>query len=198
METTDSLIVKLLKDGNQQVFESVYEKFFGQLFIYAREYVLDSEVASEIVQDTFLKLWEIRKTIVPDTTLQSFLYRIARNNCLNYLKNIKVQEKYRSLTYSQKIEIALNFGALNDSSAEKIISDELEKKINDTIESLPSKCKQIFLMSRFEEKKYREIANELSISEKTVENHILKALKVMRKHLSEYLTSFLMLLSHFF
>jgi len=197
MQSTDSIIIKCLKAGNQKVFESVYDKFFGPLYSYAREYVIDGEVASEIVQDTFLKLWEIRETIADNTTLQSFLYRITRNNCLNYLNHLKVQKKYLDYTYLQKIELELNTGALNDNSADKIISEELERKIEKTIQSLPQKCKQIFLMSRLDEKKYREIAVELGISEKTIENQIQKALKLFRKHLTDYITALLIVLLHF-
>lgn len=193
MHATDSIIIKFIKEGNQQIFASVYEEFYGKMYIYAREYVLNGEVASELAQDTFLKLWEIRETLSEDTSLQAFLYRITRNNCINYLNRLKVQQKYMSYSYLQQKEIALNFVALNDNSADKIISEELEKKIDKTIESLPLRCKQIFLMSRFEEKKYREIASELGISEKTVENQILKALKLLRKHLSDFITTILIL-----
>ena len=195
---TDSILVKFLKEGNQQVFESISEKFYGQLFVYAREYVLNVDVAHEMVQDTFLKLWEKRANLDDNTQLQSFLYRVTRNTCLNYLKHLAVQEKFRQFAKSRQIETHLNYSALNHSSAELLISAELEEKINETIESLPPKCKQIFLMSRYEDKKYREIAEELGISIKTVENQIQKALKVLRKNLSEFITVIILLLSNIF
>lgn len=195
---TDSIIVKFLKEGNQEVFRSVYEKFFGSLLVYAKEYVIDSNIAHEMVQDTFVKLWEKKETLDDNTFLQSFLYRITRNNCLNYLKHIKVEEKYNTFTRAKKIELALNNTALNNNSAEKILSEELEEHINNAIENLPPKCKEIFKLSRFEEKKYREIAEELNLSVKTVENQILKALKVLREKLSEFTTALLFLFSTFF
>lgn len=198
MLLTDSILVKFLKEGNQEVFQSIYEKFFGPLFVFAKEYVIDPDVAHEMVQDTFMILWEKRQTLNDETYLQSYLYKITRNNCLNYLKHLKVQEKYRQFTKSRKIELELNSAALQNSSAEKILSEELEEKINEAIDSLPPKCKQIFKLSRFEEKKYREIAEELNLSVKTVENQILKALKVLRKHLSEFIGSLLIAISNFF
>ena len=192
MLLTDSILVKFLKEGNEEVFKSIYERFFGPLYVYAVEYVVDKEVAYEMVQDTFLKLWEKKSTLADDTYLQSYLYRVTRNNCLNYLKHLKVKEKYKQFSKSKQLEINLNFTALNDSSAEKIISDELEEKINKAIDQLPPKCKNIFLLSRYENKKYREIADELGLSVKTVENQIQKALKVLRKHLAEYLPTYLL------
>ena len=194
MLLTDSILVKFLKEGNQEVFKSIYEKFFGPLYIYALEYVIDKEIAYEMVQETFLKLWEKKSTLSDDTYLQSYLYRVTRNNCLNYLKHLKVQEKFKQFSKSKQLEITLNFTALNNTSAEKIISDELEEKINEAINQLPPKCKNIFLLSRYEDKKYREIADELGLSIKTVENQIQKALKVLRKHLAEYMSTILFVL----
>ena len=95
---TDSILVKFLKEGNQQVFESIYEKFYGQLIVYAREYVVSDEVAHEMVQDTFLKLWEKRENLEDNTQFQSYLYRVTRNACLNHLKHLVVQEKFRQFT----------------------------------------------------------------------------------------------------
>jgi RNA polymerase sigma-70 factor (ECF subfamily) len=195
---TDSILVQFLKDGNQQVFESIYEKFYGQLFVFAREYVLSVDVAHEMVQDTFMKLWEKRMNLDDNTQLQSFLYRVTRNTCLNYLKHLAVQEKFRQFAKSRQMETHLNYSALQHSSAEKIIADELEEKINETIDLLPPRCKVIFLKSRFEEKKYREIAEELGISIKTVENQIQKALKILRSNLSEFMSIAILLLSKLF
>lgn len=198
MLLTDSILVKFLKEGNQEVFESVYKKFYGPLYVYSKEYVVDGDIAHGIVQDTFLKLWEKRTNLDDNTYLQSYLYRLTRNNCLNYLKHLKVQEKYKKFSRIKKLEIELNSTALNHSSAEKIISDELEEKINETIESLPPKCKQIFKMSRYDEMKYKEIAKELNLSVKTVENQIIKALGILRKHLSEFITCLIFLSERIF
>ena len=183
MASSDSILIKLLKDGNPKVFETVYNRFFGPLFVYAKEYVINEEEAKELVQDTFLKLWEVKATLYDDTSLSAYLYRITRNNCLNYLKHLKVQKKYRQYSVSKKMELELNYSALNHDSADGIISEELEEKVTDTINSLPPRCKQIFELSRFQDKKYREIAEELNISVKTVENQIQKALKIMRENL---------------
>jgi len=186
MHETDSILISLLKTGNRNVFESVYNKYYGNLFTYSKSYVLNAEVAQEMVQDTFLKLWEKKESLNDDTNIQALLYRIARNNCFNYLKRLKVEQNYLEYSKSKKTVLELNELALRQSSAEKIISEELEEKINDAIESLPPRCSLVFKMSREQGKKYKEIAGELNISIKTVENQIQKALKELRKSLSEF------------
>lgn len=183
MAQADFILIKLLKGGDPKVFESVYNRLYGALFVYAREYVGSEEIAKELVQDTFLKLWEVKFTLQDDTHLSSYLYRITRNNCLNYLKHLKVQEKYRQYSVSKKMELELNYSALSHDSADELVSEELEEKINQAIDALPPRCKQIFELSRFQDKKYREIACELNISVKTVENQIQKALKILRENL---------------
>ena len=183
MLNTNSILIKLLKDGNKTVFADIYNQYFGSLYVYAVKYVLDTEVAKEMVQDSFVKLWEKRNSLSEETHILPLLYQITRNNCLNHLKHEKVREKHK--TRMRKLD--LNYLAISHSSAEKIISQELEENIRKAIESLPPRCREIFELSRNEEKKYKEIAAELNLSEKTVENQILKALKIMREKLYEYL-----------
>ena len=183
MAQADLILIKLLKEGNVKVFEAFYDKYFDPILVYCNHYVTDREMAKEMAQDTFLKLWETKESLNNNTNIQSFLYRIARNNCLNHIKHLKVEQKYLDYTKAQKTEIELNELALSQSSAEKIISEELEEKINLTIGSLPPRCRQVFELSRFKGKKYREIASDLNISVKTVENQIQKALKILRENI---------------
>lgn len=198
MPKTDTILIALLKNGDKKVFESIYHQYFGQLLIYAREYVINRETAKEIAQETFLKLWETKENLNHDTNLQSLLYRITRNHCLNYLKHLKVQNKYENYSKSQKTEMELNRIALGQSGAEKLISEELEEHINKTINALSPRCREIFILSRYKEKKYKEIAQDLDISVKTVENQIQKALKILRENLSDYVQLFLLLSINFF
>jgi RNA polymerase sigma-70 factor (ECF subfamily) len=134
-----------------------------------------------------VKLWEKSEILPLDTMVQPLLYRIARNNCLNYLKHLKVTEKYLKLQAHSQSEIELNIYALSDESAQRIICEELEAKILKVLDTLPPGCKKVFELSRLEEKKHKEIADILGIAVKTVENQIQKALKIMRKELKDYL-----------
>lgn len=193
MLKTNSILIRLLKEGNKTVFAAVYDQYFGSQYVYAFKYVLDTEVAKEMVQDSFLKLWKKRISLTEETQILPLLYQITRNNCLNHLKHEKVREKHK--TRMQKLD--LNYMAISHLSAEIIITQELEDTINKAVSSLPPRCREIFELSRNQEKKYREIAEELNISEKTVENQMLKALKIMREKLSEYLPTLFLTLLYF-
>lgn len=192
----NAFLVRKLKQRDNEAFRTIYEIYYSRIITYCVGYVIDRNIAQELTQDTFVKLWEKSELFPDDTMLQPLLYRIARNNCLNYLKHLKVTEKYNKMQAHRQSEIEMNLYALSDESAQLIISEELEAKIIQAINSLPPACKKVFEMSRMEEKKYSEIADELGIAEKTVENQIQKALKIMRKELKDYLP-FLLFINFF-
>lgn len=182
LHTIDAII-----KGNERAFELVFRNYYNKLFNYARHYVIDREIAHEMVQETFMKLWENRSGLDPDSNLTSLLYRITRNNSLNYLKHLCIQKKYAESVRKNLIAYQLNYEALKDETSEQIIYSELQDKVNKAIEQLPPKCREIFVLSRSREFKYKEIANQLNISLKTVENQIAEALRRIRVYLHEYL-----------
>jgi RNA polymerase sigma-70 factor, ECF subfamily len=192
----DVHLVHLLKQANREAFQTIYEKYYSRILYYCLGYLTDKNIAQETTQDTFVKLWEISNLLPDDTMFQPLLYRIARNNCLNYLKHLKVTRKYEKFQSYRQSEIELNIYALTDESAQLIISQELEARILEVINSLPPACKKVFEMSRTEELKYNEIAEKLGIAVKTVENQIQKALKILRRELEDYL-SFLIFINFF-
>ncbi len=176
-----------LKKGDQKTFEKIFNEYYKKLLLYAKEYVVDLEIAREFVQEAFLKLWEIKKSLLENTNLEALLFTIIRNDCLNYLKRITVKKRYNEFTQKTFNELQLNYIALKDSTSELLFLDELQKKIDDAIAELPVKCKEIFEMSRFDGMKYKEIAEKLSISSKTVENQISEALKRIRQKIENYI-----------
>lgn len=140
----------------------------------------DIDVARGIVQEVFVNLWEKRDTIKKDRSPKSYLGTAVRNRCLNYLRDNKKFD-------AGILEIE---GLGNNHSYEEqdhLVTEELRAKIEDAMNSLPEKCRKVFLMSRTENKKYQEIAEELNISVKTVEVQMSKALKKMRDKLAEYI-----------
>ncbi len=187
MEIPNQEVIKNLKKGDQKTFENIFHTYYNRLFLFAKEYIIDVEIARELVQEVFLKLWEIRKKISDDTNLQSLLFTILRNNSLNYLKRVNVRKRF--FEYNQKTfyELQLNYLALKDETSNQLLFKELQLRIKQAIEKLPHKCKEVFLLSRYEELKYKEIADKLKISEKTVENHIAEALKRIRKEIQDYI-----------
>ncbi len=147
---------------------------------FAQKYVKDFEAAKEIVQDAFLSLWEKRETIDMDRPVKAYLTMIIHNKCTNYLRDNRKFDKnilqIENLTEVPEYE-----------SADSMVEEELKEKIDSAIEELPEKCKQIFVMNRYENLKYQQIADQLQISVKTVETQMSKALQHMRIRLAEYL-----------
>lgn len=173
-----------LKKGDKKAFEEIYTEFFGVHYHLCLQYLHDEKVAEEIVQDTFLKLWEIRATLNDQINIRSFLYTITKNNCLNYLRNQKISMKHiENIKY---MEMQFNYEAL-EKLGNYIQFEELKSKIEGAINQLPDELAETFRLSRFEELSYREIAEKQSISVKTVEARISKALKILRIELKDFL-----------
>jgi len=165
-----------------------FKTYYQSLCNYAFSFIQDRDEAEEIVQSAFLSVWEKRETLDIRTSLKSYLYTMVRNTSLNVIKHEKIKQKY--------VGEAL---AVEDRSYEgvsqKILSSELEDKIQQAMASLPEQCRLVFKMSRFEELKYSEIADQLQISVKTVENQMGKALKIMREQLKDYLPALILFLT---
>jgi RNA polymerase sigma-70 factor (ECF subfamily) len=171
---------------DKQLFEQLFREFFSPLCNFACGYVNDLDTAKEIVQEVFINLWNKRETIVSDSTVKAYLYTSVKNRCLNYIRDHK---KFRSYILDVEIE-AENMGFESDS----LTQTEAQMKIQQAIETLPEKCKEVFILSRFDEMKYKEIADKLEISVKTVEAQISKALKILREELKELIISAMLII----
>lgn len=156
-----------------------FRNLYQPLCNYAYSFLNDREEAEEIVQASFLTVWEKREALHVNTSAKSYLYAMVRNASLNVIKHQKIKQKHAVEASYQ------NEGY--DGVMETVTSTELEKRIHQAIELLPEQCRLVFKLSRFEELKYQEIATQLEISVKTVENHMGKALKLMREHLKDFL-----------
>lgn len=181
-EYFDTQIMKPNKkqtDTYNQIFNFLFTTYYKQLCIYAYHYVHDIEIAKELVQDAYIKLWG--KILSDDnySLLKSFLYTLVRNAALDHLRHSKTHSEYE-----QKI-----LAYCNDeySTFDEIIINELEEKITDAIEKLSPQCRKIFRMNRLENKTYKEIAKELQISVKAVEAQISKALLFLKSELKNLL-----------
>lgn len=170
--------------GDREVFRKVYLKYYDMLHRLCFEYTQNAHIAEEMVQDTFMKLWEIRKEINSDSKIGNFLYTIAKNKCINYLRDQKsILEAQRNKDFLEK---QFNIEALQEIGDQWIYFKELKELIESVIEKMPLGIRRVFIMSRYEEKKYKEIAKELNISVKTVENRISKALIILREAIDKY------------
>lgn len=173
-------IIGAIREGNERIFEETFRKYYQSLCNYANSILKEMDEAEEVVQNLFLSIWEKRSDLEISISLKSYLYRAVHNHCLNRIKHLKVREEYQ--------QYAVNFyDASYESVSQTVMKNELETKIEEAIKKLPEQCRLIFRMSRFEELKYHEIAEQLELSPKTVENQIGKALKILRVELAEYL-----------
>jgi RNA polymerase sigma-70 factor (family 1) len=164
--------------GNLDNFEALFKHFYAPLVVYACKYVGEIDIAREIVQDFFVRLYEKRKTITIDTSIKSYLYRSVCNCCINYIKQRNIQDKHLKYIDMEKEDE----GNLEN----EINRVELQQQIFEAIDSLPARCGIIFKMNRLEGMKNEEIAQKLNLSKRTVETQISKALKILRKKLSGY------------
>lgn len=176
----------VLRVSNEAAFEKVFKLYFKSLHAYAFTFTKEKATAEEIVQNVFFKIWEKNSHLQMDDSLKSYLYRAVHNESLNHIKHEKVKSSFQS-GYSGYTEFT------DADASEVIIAAELEDAIQKSIDQLPAQCRLIFQMSRFEQLKYQQIATQLNISIKTVENQMGKALKVLRQKLVEYLPFILFL-----
>ena len=165
---------------DKRAFEELFRSFFPSLVLFAQKYVPDQDTAKEIVHNVFINLWEKRKQVDTGSPLKSYLFTSVHNRCLNYIRDQKKFDK--DDTIFQRLD-STDFS----DGVDRLEEQELEQRIYDALQSLPEKCREIFMLNRFEGLKYAEIAQKLGISVKTVETQMSKALKILREKLIDYL-----------
>ena len=168
---------------DSQAFEELFKEYFAPLMAFSRRILADEDDAREVVHQVFINLWEKRNEIDLSISLKSYLFTSVNNRSLNVIRDRK---KFSSE------EVPERAGEWDVSA--QIEAMELEEKIRGAIEALPERCREIFELNRFDGLRYREIAEQLDISVKTVENQMSKALKILREQLAKYLTILLWLM----
>lgn len=174
---------------DKQLFEQLFREYFSPLSNFALSYVNDLDTAKEVVQEVFINLWNKKDSINSDKSVKAYLYTSVKNRCLNYIRDHK---KFRS--YVLDVEIEDTELVFENNS---ISQTEIQAKIQQALNKLPEKCRQVFELSRFEELKYKEIAEKQGISIKTVEVQISKALKILREELKDLIISMLLVILTF-
>ncbi|TDW97485.1 RNA polymerase sigma-70 factor [Dinghuibacter silviterrae] len=172
----EALIRLMLKEDPEKGFSVLFKRYYGTLCSHVTRFVYSKEVAEDIVSEVFFHFWKNRLYATVTTSFRAYLYTAARNRAFNYLK----QE------FGEKLSADADWPVDNNPQT-ILLFNELMTKIERTIGSFPPQCQKVFLLSRFEGRKNREIADELNIRMKTVEAHIMKALGILRKTLSDYL-----------
>lgn len=171
-------------------FNEIYTSYYKKSFFFAKSYVHDNLAAEDIASESLIKLWEKLKTEKIDY-IEPLLLTILKNKALDYLKHEEVKRTaFESMADWQQQELSIRISTLESCDPNEIFSDEVEGIIRETLKSLSDQTRQAFLLSRFENKSNKEIAEQMGISVKGVEYHISKALKALRITLKDYLPLF--------
>jgi len=171
-----------MRDGNKEAFRSLFDRYYTPLCSYAVTLVKFPEPAEEIVQETFIRIWENRSKLNIDVSLQAYLYRSIHNNCVTYFRNQAIDAK-RSKIITEEISHHAELATFNftDDILDSIISGELEVYLDQVIGDLPEQCHKIFCMSRNDNLTYQEIGEKLGISVNTVKKQLSRAFDKLRE-----------------
>lgn len=179
-QTDKKLIKKVKKRDDIKSFEILFKDYYEELCLYANHYLQNLDMAEEAVQDIFFNIWENRDHIQIKESVKSYLYISTRNKCLKLIRSQNMANQYSDYIKNTPPEQV-------STPVDELTAKELNVLIERTLKELPDRAREIFKMNRFQGLKYKEIANQLSISVKTVEANMGKALKIFRKNLNEFL-----------
>jgi RNA polymerase sigma-70 factor (ECF subfamily) len=176
-----------LRKGDAEVFSSVFRKYYRDLVLFGGSFIADRAVCEDVVQTVFLKLWNEREALEITVSLKSYLLTAVRNSCLDILR-------HRSIVHEHEA-YSLSTAAGSDIDTENyVLYSDLHLHLMEALAKLPDTYRQAFEMNRFECLKYREIAERLKVSERTVEVRIGKALLLLRRYLKDFLGLLLLMI----
>ena len=187
MNNHEHELIEGLKNGDNWAYKQIYDCHYVSLCNTAFAFLKDDFLAQTLVDDLIIHIYEKRETLLITTSLRSYLVRSVRNRCLNYLqlKRQKVEINFSDMGATD--DWLFSISDPNDYPLAMLLEKELEKEVHQAIKKLPDECRAVFEKSRFEEKKYEEIAAEMNISVNTVKYHIKNALSRLRNELGKYL-----------
>lgn len=184
MNSLEKEMLEKIKRGDKKAFELVYKKYYSLLCVYAYDLLRDHILAEEIVQETFIKIWESKSKIEISTSLHSYLYKSIHNQCVNAGKHLLVikalVEKYSE---DAIYEAELLLIADSEFAMDNYLYEGLELDVKDAIQSLPEQCRKIFMMNRYEDLSYTKIAQKLDLSINTIKTQMGRALDKIRIYL---------------
>lgn len=175
----DKVLLNALRSGEMQAYESLFKKYYPMLCAYAHRFI-DLEDAEEVVQEVMLWMWEKREELIIESSLNQYLFKMTYHRSLNLITKKEIISRAETYFFSKKQE-----EMMEDINYYQI--EELTKRIEEAISSLPESYRVAFVMHRFKQMSYKEIAEALNVSPKTVAYRIQQALKLLRGHLKDYL-----------
>lgn len=185
----EHILIEQLKQGDKKAFSLLFNKYYKDLVLFGGNFLPYRNLCEDIVQNVFLKLWKDRESIVIETSLKSFLLKSVQNSCIDEIRHKGVVREHESYSLTFNVSDSID-------TEHYILYSNLQGHLKEALNKLPEVCREVFEMSRLEGLKYKEIANKLSVSERTVEVRIGKALALLRQYLKEFLVIILVILSY--
>lgn len=174
-----------------KAFNQLFTDYHGRFIRFANSYVRDQVVSEDFVVEALMYYWENRKSLAPDSNVPAYILTIIKHKCLNHLHHISIKEGVEEkLQVHATWELSTRISSLEACDPSELFTVDAERIVNQTLSSLPERTRKIFILSRYENKSHKEIAEELNITTKGVEFHITKALSVLRVNLKDYMTVF--------
>lgn len=177
----DNLRKKIIFDKDKKSFEQLFFNYYDYLYEFAYRYLRNKEEAEEVVSDVFLIIWQKRESLLKVTNLKVYLYVMVKNHAINHIK------KHKKASFLSINNIPVDFVDEDENPERHLLTKELIKQIDEAIEGLPSRCKVIFQLVRIDGLRYKEVAEILDISVKTVENQVAIAIQKIGFKLTHYL-----------
>jgi RNA polymerase sigma-70 factor, ECF subfamily len=169
-------IIQEIRQGNKESFQRVFHKYYEGLCQYAFTILRNMDDSEDVVQSMFIKIWEKRESLIITQTLKGYLFKAVYHQCVNQMDHRAVRMKFQEISLVEKS---------NEVQQPEVFPNELEERVIAAINTLPPQCRTIFMMSRYKEMRYVEIANALNLSVNTIENQMSKALRILRECLKE-------------
>lgn len=184
-----------LFDSDKDYYSKVYSIYFPKLVRFSQTYLLSREDAENVVQDIFLYLWENRDRIPMLGNLNAYLFTVVRNRCIDFIrKQTTAGEKRQSLTELEEKELQFKLYSLQKFDENNFSVSDIESLISQAVDLLPARCREIFILSRMEGLRHKEIAERLDISVNTIESQIAIALKKLKVALKDYIPLFIFII----
>lgn len=185
----EKYLLNRLQEGDEKAFTVLFRYYYKDLVLFGGTFIPDRVICEDIVQSIFLKLWNDRTSLIIQTSLKSYLLRSVRNSCLDEIRHRHIIHEHESHTLQNNV--------LYDIDTENyILYSDLRRHLNNALDKLPSEYREAFELNRFDGLKYREIAERLQVSERTIEVRIGKAIHLLRKYLKDFIVLLLLLDIH--
>jgi RNA polymerase sigma-70 factor (ECF subfamily) len=190
LEEDDFLLINNIKNGDQPSFDKLFRKYYVMLTRFVYQIVRNQTIAEEIAQDVFVVLWEQKEKISIQSSVRAYLIIASRNATLNQIKKNETRKKYEKKVATEQFQKSTEINETEENT-------ELVHLIEKSIDQLPEKCREIFLLSRQTGLTYQEISENLKISKKTVENQMTIALRKLREYILPFINKFILFIPFF-